>query len=56
MEKVGCVARLPNKHSKSRTEIGEGLLKKILSEAGITHTEWLGREEPEDAAGEHDGH
>lgn len=42
MAKGERVASLPNPHSKNRTDIGEGLLKKILLEAGISHAEWLG--------------
>jgi hypothetical protein len=45
MEKEGRVTALPNPHSKKRTDIGEGLLKAILSQAGITHGEWLGHEQ-----------
>jgi hypothetical protein len=44
MEKEGRVTALPNPHSNKRTDIGEGLLKAILSQAGITHSEWLGHE------------
>jgi len=33
------VVKLPNQH---RGDIGEGLLKKLLEEAGITVDEWLG--------------
>ena len=39
------VAALPNPHSQSRSNIGEGLLKTILTQAGISHDEWLGRTE-----------
>jgi len=33
------VVKLPNPH---RGDIGEGLLKKLLAEAGVTVDEWLG--------------
>jgi hypothetical protein len=43
MEKNGRVVKLPNPHSR-RSDIGEGLLKKILAAANISHNEWLGKE------------
>lgn len=41
MEKEGRVVRLPNPHSR-RSDIGEGLLKSILAQAGISYEEWMG--------------
>ena len=41
MERKGRVVKLPNPHSR-RGDIGEGLLKKLLFQAGISHDEWLG--------------
>jgi hypothetical protein len=38
MEKDGRVVKLPNEH---REDIGIGLLKMLLNEAGITRDEWL---------------
>jgi hypothetical protein len=43
MEKAGRVVKLPNPHGK-RDDIGEPLLKKILSAADIPPEEWLGIE------------
>jgi hypothetical protein len=34
------VVKIPNPHSK-RSDIGEGLLKKILTQAGVSIDEWL---------------
>jgi predicted RNA binding protein YcfA (HicA-like mRNA interferase family) len=39
MERQGRVVKMPNPH---RADIGEGLLKKLLAEAGISVEEWLG--------------
>jgi hypothetical protein len=43
MEREGRVVKLANPHGR---DIGEGLLKKILAEAGVSLEEWLG-EQPE---------
>jgi hypothetical protein len=42
MVKGTRVVHLPNKHSGSG--IGEGLLKQLLVQAGISHSEWLGED------------
>jgi hypothetical protein len=42
MEKDGEILNLPNVH---KDEIGEGLLKAILDEGGISVDEWLGRKD-----------
>ncbi len=39
MEKDGRVVKLPNVH---REDIGIGLLKIVLAEAGLTKAEWCG--------------
>ncbi len=41
MEKDGRVVKLPNPHSR-RSDIGIGLLKSILVQAGISPEEWMG--------------
>lgn len=43
MVKDDRVVKLPNPH---RGDIGEGLLKKIIAEAGLTVKKWLGEDEP----------
>jgi predicted RNA binding protein YcfA (HicA-like mRNA interferase family) len=52
MARGDVVVKLPNRH---RGDIGEGLLKKILSQAGVSVEEWLGIDstpEPEAQDGE----
>jgi predicted RNA binding protein YcfA (HicA-like mRNA interferase family) len=41
MERKGRVVKLPNPHSR-RGDIGPGLLKNLLYQAGISREEWLG--------------
>jgi len=43
--------KLPNPH---RSDIGEGLLKKIIAEAGLSEAEWLGTSQAkgEDVSGQ----
>ncbi len=48
MEKAGRVAKIPNKHS-GRADLGEALLKRVLSNADISVQTWLG-DEPAAAA------
>jgi len=45
MRKGDNTVKLPNPH---RGDIGEGLLKAILEQAGVSAAEWLG-EQPEEA-------
>jgi predicted RNA binding protein YcfA (HicA-like mRNA interferase family) len=45
MERNGRVLKVPNAHSK-RSDIGEGLLKVLLEEGGMTADEWLGKGGP----------
>lgn len=48
MARDGRVVKLPNTH---RGDIGEGLLKIVLSEAGVSPEEWLGEApKPEEEA------
>lgn len=42
MERDGRVVKVPNPHGK-RSDIGEGLMKILLEQAGMTVDEWLGR-------------
>jgi predicted RNA binding protein YcfA (HicA-like mRNA interferase family) len=45
MEKDSKVQKIPNNH---KGDIDEWLLKQVLSQAGISHDEWLGRTNGED--------
>lgn len=42
MERDKRVLKIPNPHGK-RSDIGEGLLKVLLKQGGMTVDEWLGR-------------
>lgn len=45
MQRKQRVVKIPNPH---RGDIGEGLLKKIIAEAGLTVEQWLGLASLED--------
>lgn len=45
MQRKKRVVKIPNPH---RGDIGEGLLKKIIAEAGLTVEQWLGQKPLDD--------
>jgi predicted RNA binding protein YcfA (HicA-like mRNA interferase family) len=50
MVKGDRTVKIPNQHGGG--DIGEGLLKKVLAEAGISPNRWLGIPEDDEAAAE----
>ena len=49
MQRGDRVVKIPNPH---RGDIGEGLLKKIIAQAGLTEEQWLGEQPLDDEAEE----